>query len=178
MLSEPVFGISFQSLLKVRQFRNNFWYPRILPKNEWTNSFFLPNSEFVRSFFGKIQAGIPKSPFEIIWPLERPGQHHFTLQSILVLNRTLVYVAYFKFKHQIEGMSVQKMRRTIDMKYVRLNLNWFNFRQAVPWTHMDQLQGHKVITESAFCPKTLSIKRSTSSFGFGTFWFCWLGSYN
>ena len=27
--------------LKVRWFRNNFWYPRILPKNERTNSFFF-----------------------------------------------------------------------------------------------------------------------------------------
>ena len=35
-----------------------FWYPRILPKNEWTNLFFVPvgqKNEFVRSFFGRIR---------------------------------------------------------------------------------------------------------------------------
>ena len=34
------------------------WYPRILPKNERTNSFFWPNSnknEFVHLFFGRIR---------------------------------------------------------------------------------------------------------------------------
>ena len=44
--------------LKVRWFRNNFWYPRILPKNERTNSFLVllgKKTEFVRSFFGRIR---------------------------------------------------------------------------------------------------------------------------
>ena len=43
--------------LKVRWFRNDFWYPRILPKNERTNLLFLEESQNT------------KSPFEIIWPL-------------------------------------------------------------------------------------------------------------
>ena len=44
--------------LKVRQSRNVFFKPTILPKNERTNSFFLPNStmiELFRSFFGRIR---------------------------------------------------------------------------------------------------------------------------
>ena len=54
-------------LVKVRQSRNGFFKPTILPKNEQTNSVFLPNStknEFVHSFFGRIR-GYQK----IIWPL-------------------------------------------------------------------------------------------------------------
>ena len=45
-------------LLKVRQSRNGFFKPMILPKNERTNSVSLPNStmnKFVCSFFGRIR---------------------------------------------------------------------------------------------------------------------------
>ena len=44
--------------LKVRQGRNVFFKPMILPKNELTKSLFLPNStviELLCSFFGRIR---------------------------------------------------------------------------------------------------------------------------
>ena len=49
---------NFKQIIKVRQSRNVSFKPTILPKNERTNSVFLPNStknEFVRSFFGRIR---------------------------------------------------------------------------------------------------------------------------
>ena len=54
----PSLMSSWLLMVKVSKFRNNFWYLRILPKSEQTNSVFLPNStknEFVRSFFGRIR---------------------------------------------------------------------------------------------------------------------------
>ena len=47
------FETTIEVFLKVGQIRNVSFKPTILPKNERTNSFFLPNStknEFVRSF--------------------------------------------------------------------------------------------------------------------------------
>ena len=44
-------------------FERTFWYPRILQKNERTNSFLVllgQKNEFVRSFFGRIR-GYQKS---------------------------------------------------------------------------------------------------------------------
>ena len=44
--------------LKVRQSRNVFFKPTILPKNEGMNSVFLPNSTMIalfRLFFGRIR---------------------------------------------------------------------------------------------------------------------------
>ena len=55
------------SFLKVRKFRKDFWYPRILPKNERTNSFLLLRR--IRSFVFWENSRITKSHFEIIWPL-------------------------------------------------------------------------------------------------------------
>ena len=92
--------------------------------------------------------------------------------------------AYRNWKLHLVFASLSKSLTTwphliyIDMKYVTLSLNWFNFRQAVPSTNMDQVEAKKLKTESAFCLRTLSIKRSTLPFGFGTFLFCWLGLYN
>ena len=43
-------GTQNYSLLKVRQSRNDSFKPTIFPKNEQTNSFFLPNSTVSNSF--------------------------------------------------------------------------------------------------------------------------------
>ena len=54
-----IFPINFaMTTLKVRWFRNDFWYPRILPKNQRPNSFFLPNitkNVYFRTSLGRIR---------------------------------------------------------------------------------------------------------------------------
>ena len=52
--------------LKVRQSHNVFFEQTILPKNEQTNSFFLPNSTSMNSFVRFLEEfEDPKNPFEI-----------------------------------------------------------------------------------------------------------------
>ena len=62
----------------------------ILPKSEWMNLVFLHNSaknEFFRQFFWK-NLRIPKSPFEINWPLQRPVKY---LNWVISLSKRRIF---------------------------------------------------------------------------------------
>ena len=61
-------------------FERTFWYPRILPKNKWTNSFLLLKR--IRSFVFWENSRISKSTFEIIWPLVAKRWNKFFAQLI------------------------------------------------------------------------------------------------
>ena len=104
-------------ILKVRQSRNGFFKP-IFPKNEQMSSGFLPNSTicWILLFVFWKNSRIPKSPFEINWPLIRPTEEFTQHTSVtFYIVKFAPHICYARALHQIKVASLKRYNSDVTL---------------------------------------------------------------